>query len=112
MVRAQGRCERCGRRGVLDPDHARDAGDGGADTWSNLSLLCRSKCHRLKSEAFARGRLIVTVLGEGRFEYVLIRAAHKAAYRRGDYRIIEGPTIGGRLPTIAERADLQAMSAE
>lgn len=78
LERANHRCERCGRRGTLDPHHVLPRSRGGADDEHNLTILCRG-CHDLTAIAFQHGRLLVTPVGVGRFCFRLVQAPNKWA---------------------------------
>ena len=77
MERANHRCERCGRKAVLDPHHVRSRARGGPDEADNLVALCRWVCHRLVDQPYRRGRLLVSPLGGGRFCFKLVQAPNK-----------------------------------
>jgi len=68
LVRARGRCEWCGTRlGILDPEHATPTGRGGADSWDNVSIICRP-CHDLKTFGTVETqKLVIHAHGDGRF---------------------------------------------
>ena len=78
LERARRRCEWSGVRGLLDPAHIRARSAGGADEEDNLVMLARA-AHDLMSAPYARGRLLVAPLGQGRFCFRLVRGAHKWA---------------------------------
>ena len=84
--RAGGRCEvvleglRC-PRGVDDPEHVLACSAGGSDDPSNVAAVCR-QCHRRTEVEYARGRLVITPLGDGRFVCRLVVAVDKFEVRR------------------------------
>jgi 5-methylcytosine-specific restriction endonuclease McrA len=55
----------------FDPEHAVPRSRGGGDTVDNVWLACRP-CHEQKSVPYAKGRLIVTPLGGGRFRFEVV----------------------------------------
>ena len=66
---SDGACERCRRRtGRFDPEHAVERSKGGADTLDNVWHACAT-CHALKSNPYTYGRLLVTPLGDQRFDF-------------------------------------------
>ena len=79
--RANHRCERCGFRGTLDPHHVIPRSRAGSDEACNIVILCRWRCHRLVDAHYAGGRLIVTLLSDGRFCFRVVLAANKWAPR-------------------------------
>ena len=78
FLRAGWRCEHCHRKLHLDPNHVVKRSQGGADTDDGVVALCRS-CHDLTDWPYARGRLIVTPLGGGRFRFHTVTKASKWA---------------------------------
>lgn len=79
--RAGGRCEvvleglRC-PHGVDDPEHVLACSAGGSDDPNNVAAVCR-RCHRRTEVEYARGRLVITPLGDGRFACRLVVARDK-----------------------------------
>ncbi len=72
LARARSRCEACGRAGRLDVHHLvkRSQGGGDADP-DQLVALCR-RCHELTDAPYATGRLVITALGTGRFQFEVV----------------------------------------
>jgi hypothetical protein len=63
----------------LDIHHVIKRSQGGSDFDLNrLVALCRS-CHEQTDSPYARGRLVVTPLGLGTFQFALLRRADKRA---------------------------------
>lgn len=77
LTRAGGRCEACGRCARLDVHHVLKRAQGGSDFDVNqLVALCRA-CHEQTDAPYAKGRLIVTRLGEGQFVFRVVQQASK-----------------------------------
>lgn len=55
LTRSKGACERCGSPGPLEVDHIVPLRDGGANTRSNLQVLCKP-CHLAKTRVDRRRR--------------------------------------------------------
>ena len=73
LSRAGWRCQACGVRRRLDVHHIVKRSQGGSDFDLNqLVALCRW-CHDLTDAPFERGRLVVTVLGDGQFLFDVIK---------------------------------------
>lgn len=105
FLRADRRCEWCGRRGGCDIDHVVKRSAGGPDHWSNLIALCRA-CHDRKDfGTYARGKLTIRPLGDGRFEGVLLGGTKAAPVPMGPARVF------GRAPSAEERIQLAALDA-
>jgi len=65
--RARWRCQACGRGGVLEVHHVVKRAQGGSDfDLDRLVALC-PPCHAQTDAPYARGRLVITPLGTGRF---------------------------------------------
>jgi hypothetical protein len=80
LDRANGRCEMCGWRRALDPNHVRKRGQGGTDDGdTNVVVLCRWGCHRRCDAPYRDGRLLIAPLGAGRFCFRVVVADHKGA---------------------------------
>ena len=79
--RAGWRCQACGRRSRLDVHHVIKRSRGGSDfDLDRLVALC-PPCHAQTDAPYARGRLVITPLGEGRFTCEVTRGADKWAIR-------------------------------
>ncbi len=71
--------EVCGSRARLDAHHILKRAQGGSDfDLDHLVALCRA-CHDRTDAPYARGRLVVTPLGAGRFAFALVRGVGKGA---------------------------------
>jgi len=63
----------------LDVHHVLKRAQGGSDfDLDQLAALCRM-CHERTDAPYARGRLVVTPRGTGRFLFVLVRGIEKGA---------------------------------
>ncbi len=81
LARAQWRCQACRARTRLEVHHVVKRAQGGSDfELDRLVALCRS-CHAQTDAPYARGRLIVTPNGDGRFTFLVVRAPDKWAMR-------------------------------
>ena len=79
--RARWRCQACGRWGALEVHHVVKRSQGGSDfDLDRLVALC-PPCHAQTDAPYARGRLVVTPLGGGRFTVEVTRGADKWAIR-------------------------------
>ena len=79
--RARWRCQACGRGGALEVHHVVKRAQGGSDfDLDRLVALC-PPCHAQTDAPYARGRLVITPLGEGRFTAAVTRGADKWAVR-------------------------------
>jgi 5-methylcytosine-specific restriction endonuclease McrA len=79
--RARWRCQACGRGGALEVHHVVKRAQGGSDfDLDRLVALCPA-CHAQTDAPYARGRLIITAVGEGRFTVEVNRGANKWAIR-------------------------------
>jgi 5-methylcytosine-specific restriction endonuclease McrA len=77
--RARWRCQACGRWGALEVHHVVKRAQGGSDfDLDRLVALC-PPCHAQTDAPYARGRLVITPLGEGRFTIEVTRGADKWA---------------------------------
>jgi len=75
--RARWRCQACGRAGALEVHHVVKRAQGGSDfDLDRLVALCPS-CHVQTDAPYARGRLVITPLGDGRFTTEVTRRADK-----------------------------------
>jgi 5-methylcytosine-specific restriction endonuclease McrA len=79
--RARWRCQACGRGGALEVHHVVKRAQGGSDfDLDRLVALC-PPCHAQTDAPYARGRLVITPLGDGRFTVEVTRGADKSAIR-------------------------------
>jgi 5-methylcytosine-specific restriction endonuclease McrA len=79
--RARRRCQASGRWGGLEVHHIVKRAQGGSDfDLDRLVALC-PPCHVQTDAPYARGRLIITALGAGRFTAKVTRGADKWAIR-------------------------------
>jgi 5-methylcytosine-specific restriction endonuclease McrA len=79
LRRARWRCQACGRGGALEVHHVVKRVQGGSDfDLDRLVALC-PPCHAQTDAPYARGRLVITPLGDGRFAVEVIRRADKRA---------------------------------
>jgi 5-methylcytosine-specific restriction endonuclease McrA len=70
-----------GHRGVLEVHHVVKRAQGGSDfDLDRLVALC-PPCHAQTDAPYARGRLVITPLGDGRFTVEVTRGADKWAIR-------------------------------
>ena len=77
IVRARFRCQACGQRAPLDVHHILKRSQGGSDfDLERLVALCR-RCHDLTDASYRAGRLVITPLGDGTFEFARIWRASK-----------------------------------
>ncbi len=74
---ARWRCQACARWGALEVHHVVKRAQGGSDfDLDGLVALC-PPCHGQTDAPYARGRLVITALGQGRFTFEVIRGADK-----------------------------------
>ncbi len=79
--RARWRCQACGRWGALEVHHVVKRAQGGSDfDLDRLVALC-PPCHAQTDAPYARGRLVITPLGGGRFIFEVTRGSDKWAIR-------------------------------
>jgi 5-methylcytosine-specific restriction endonuclease McrA len=77
--RARWRCQACGRWGALEVHHVVKRAQGGSDfDLDRLVALC-PPCHAQTDAPYARGRLVISPLGEGHFTFEITRGADKWA---------------------------------
>src|SRR5882672_12558928 len=94
--RARWRCQACGRGGALEVHHVVKRAQGGSDfDLDRLVALC-PPCHAQTDAPYARGRLVITRLGNGRFTVEVTRGADKWAIR-ASRRAVDGVLLD--LPT-------------
>ena len=79
--RARWRCQACGRWDALEVHHVVKRAQGGSDfDLDRLVALCPA-CHAQTDAPYARGRLVVTPLGHGRFTFDVVKGRDKWAIR-------------------------------
>ncbi len=75
--RARWMCQACGRWGALEVHHVVKRAQGGSDfDLDRLVALCPG-CHAQTDAPYARGQLVITALGQGRFTFEVIQGADK-----------------------------------
>src|SRR5712691_9472317 len=75
--RARWRCQACGRWGALEVHHVVKRAQGGSDfDLDRLVALCPG-CHAQTDAPYARGRLVITPLGGGRFTFEIVQGTDK-----------------------------------
>ncbi len=99
LVWAHWACQACGSRSRLDVHHILKRAQGGSDLdLDRLVALCR-RCHQQTDAPYARGRLVVTPLGGGRFAFVVLRGAGKGGTEVVDqWESVWSPSLGGEDP--------------
>lgn len=104
--RAGWRCEACGKRAPLDPEHAVPSSHNGADSWGNIWAACAGPdgCHRWKEASYSgpRGRLLVEPIGDGRFVFRVARGTKHEP-------VVMLEWTNGRKPTVEESVRLAAL---
>jgi 5-methylcytosine-specific restriction endonuclease McrA len=81
LARAQWRCQACRVRTRLEVHHVVKRAQGGSDfDLDRLVALCPA-CHARTDAPYARGRLVITPLGGGRFSATMVRGHDKWATR-------------------------------
>ena len=77
LARARWVCQACGLRTRLEIHHVVKRAQGGSDfDLDHLVALCR-RCHAQTDAPYARGRLVITPSGGGRFMSAVVRAPSK-----------------------------------
>lgn len=77
LARDRWACQACGARTWLEVHHVQKRSQGGSDfDLDRLVTVCRP-CHARTDAPYARGRLVVTPLGAGRFGCVVVRLRSK-----------------------------------
>ena len=72
LARDRWACQACGARTRLDVHHVQKRSQGGSDfDLDGLVTLCRD-CHAQTDAPYAKGRLVVTPLGAGRFGWTVV----------------------------------------
>src|ERR1700730_15294114 len=90
--RARWRCQAGSRGGALEVHHVVKRAQGGSDfDLDRLVALC-PPCHAQTDAPYARGRLIITPVGEGRFTAQATRGGNKWA-ARPDPMAADGPRL-------------------
>src|SRR6266852_1421294 len=79
--RARWRCQACGRWGALEVHHVVKRAQGGSDFDLDRLVAFCPPCHAQTDAPYARGRLVITPLGDGRFTVEVTRGADKWAIR-------------------------------
>jgi 5-methylcytosine-specific restriction endonuclease McrA len=81
LARAQWRCQACRVRTRLEVHHVVKRTQGGSDfDLDRLVALCPA-CHAQTDAPYARGRLVITPLGQGQFTFTVVRGTDKWATR-------------------------------
>ncbi len=90
LARARWVCQACGVRTRLEVHHLVKRSQGGSDVdLDHLVALCRP-CHAQTDVPYARGRLVITPAGGGRFTIAVVRAPSKWALSQPPTRPVEG----------------------
>jgi len=78
LARARWRCQACGLPTYrLEVHHIRKRAQGGSDfDLDRLVALC-APCHAQTDAPYARGRLVITARGQGRFTFEVMHGADK-----------------------------------
>ncbi len=99
LARARWTCQACGLRTRLEVHHIVKRAQGGSDfELDHLVALCRP-CHAQTDAPYARGRLVITPSGGGRFMVAVLRAPSKWEARRPSTNLESGVE---RMPHQAE----------
>ena len=81
LARARWVCQVCGVRTRLEVHHVVKRARGGSDfDLDRLVALCPA-CHAQTDASYARGRLVITPLGQGQFTFTVVRGTDKWATR-------------------------------
>jgi 5-methylcytosine-specific restriction endonuclease McrA len=81
LARVRWVCQACRVRTRLEVHHVIKRSQGGSDfDLDRLVALC-APCHALTDAPYARGRLVITPLGQGHFTFEVIRGTDKWATR-------------------------------
>jgi len=81
LARANWRCQACRVRRRLDVHHVVKRSQGGSDfDLDQLVALCRW-CHDQTDAPYERGRLVVTILGDGQFRFETVTRAAREKSR-------------------------------
>jgi 5-methylcytosine-specific restriction endonuclease McrA len=78
---ARWRSQACSRGGALEVHHVVKRAQGGSDFDLDRLLALCPPCHAQTDAPYARGRLVIIPLGEGRFTCEVTRGADKWAIR-------------------------------
>ena len=114
LARAHWACQACGSRAPLDVHHVLKRAQGGSDfDLDHLLALCRA-CHERTDAPYARGRLVVTPLGGGRFTFAVLRGAGKWGAEVVDqWESLGSPSAGGEDAMVRDFAHVgKAMEPE
>ena len=77
LARARWCCQACRVRTRLEVHHVVKRAQGGSDfELDRLVALC-PPCHAQTDAPYARGRLVITPAGDGRFTFAVIRGGDK-----------------------------------
>jgi 5-methylcytosine-specific restriction endonuclease McrA len=78
LARARWRCQACGLPTYrIEVHHIRKRSQGGSDfDLDRLVALC-PPCHAQTDAPYARGRLVITVRGQGQFAFEVVHGADK-----------------------------------
>ncbi len=79
--RARWRCQACGHWGALEVHHVVKRAQGGSDFDLDRLVAVCPPCHGQTDAPYARGRLVITALGQGRFTFEVIQGAAKRVTR-------------------------------
>jgi 5-methylcytosine-specific restriction endonuclease McrA len=79
FLRARWRCQACGRWGALEVHHVIKRAQGGSDFDLDRLVALSPPCHAQTDAPYARGRLVITPLGDGRFTAEVARGTDKWA---------------------------------
>jgi hypothetical protein len=79
LTRDKHKCRHCGSGQYPQVHHVKKRSAGGPDVAENLVTLCggRDGCHDATDRAYVAGRLVVTSLGGGEFQFKTVRKASK-----------------------------------
>src|SRR5262249_37848613 len=96
LARDRWACQGCGARTRLEVHHVQKRSQGGSDfDLDRLVTVCRP-CHAQTDAPYAKGRLVVTPLGAGRFGFTVVRGRPRS----------DGAAAGPEPPTSPERDNL------
>jgi 5-methylcytosine-specific restriction endonuclease McrA len=82
LARARWRCQACGLPTYrLEVHHIQKRAQGGSDVDRDRLVALCPPCHAQTDAPYVRGRLVITVLGQGRFTFEVVHGANKWATR-------------------------------